>query len=101
MATKGFSPFSRKREDTVYSEVKNRDVYAEQNTERGDMIKPVSAKARIWAAVLICIGIFFGIWALVTLIMVGTNNVLSSMNMGDSGGTFWGKLAVYRNVESL
>lgn len=95
MASKGFSPFSRKREDTVYNEVKNRDVYSEQNTERGDMIKPVSAKARIWAASLICIGIFFSTWALITLIIVGSNNILESMHMGEGGGSFWGNWFTY------
>ena len=91
MATNGKSPFSRKRPDDVYNDVKNRDVYSGQITDRGQKLMLVSAKARIWAGALTSVFVFFGTWAGITGIMLMSNGFMASLNIGSYDDlTFWG-----------
>lgn len=90
MATNGKSPFSRKQPDDVYNDVKNRDVYSGQITDRGQKLMPVSAKARIWAGALTSVFVFFGTWAGITGIMLMSNGFMASLNIGSHDNlTFW------------
>ena len=76
MADKHFSPFSKKLDNSDYNNPRNRDVYNEQDTQRGQLGRPISAKARIWVTALTCISLFFGTWAILTFILSSIDHVL-------------------------
>ena len=90
MANKTFSPFSKKKSDNVYNNVKNRNVYDEQDLERGQLGKAVSANLRIWVAIMSCILIFFIVWFLVNGGIWLGNNALAGINMKHGDLSFWG-----------
>lgn len=98
MTKQWFSPFTQKKDDSIYNNAKNRDVYDEQDTVRGSRVIPVSAKARIIAGVVTCIGIFFSTWALSTLVVLGIIKMTLTINLDSGlqgGGTFWANWFVY------
>lgn len=90
MANKTFSPFSKKKSDDVYNNVKNRNVYDEQDLERGQLGKSVSANLRIWVAIMSCVLIFFIVWFLVNGGIWLGNNALAGINMKHGDLSFWG-----------
>lgn len=87
----------KKRDGDIYKDVKNRDVYNSQTLERGERVKSVSAKGRMWTAGLICVFIFVMTWSIITLGTMVYHRVGSGLHLVKYSGpmTFGGSLFQY------
>lgn len=84
MANNHFSPFAKKLDNSNYNNPRNRDVYSEQDMQRGQLGRPISSKVRIWVTGLTVFGVFFGTWAILTFIISSAHHIMH----GDIGTNF-------------
>lgn len=80
MANKHFSPFAKKVDDSQYSNPRNRDVYSEQDMNRGQLGRPVSAKVRMWGTAIASIFTFLVSWTVLTIILGLSMHIQSGGN---------------------